>query len=87
MGRRWQNKSLGGEGMRKTKHWLMVMGSAVLLAVLGGVVGGAFVAAQEPAQEAGAEPAFVTDHSQCTLFGADRDQFYEDSVNRQARRS
>lgn len=79
----------GGDGMQKTKHWLMVLGSAALFAVLCGGLGGGgwvYLVAQEPAQDADAEPAFLTDHSQCTLFGADRDQFYEDSVNRQARR-
>ena len=68
---------VGGERMQKTKRWLAVIGCA-------GLCGGSwvFLGAQEPAPEL----VFNTDHSQCTLFGADRDQFYEESVNRMARR-
>jgi len=67
--------------MRKTKHWLAGTGLVLLC-------GGSwfYLAAQEPVKDAETDLVFNTDHSQCTLFGSDRDEFYEESVNRQARR-
>ncbi len=65
--------------MQRTKAWLAALGSALLC-------GGSWVllTAQEPIADV--DPEFTADHSQCSLFGADRDQFYEESVNRMARR-
>lgn len=71
--------------MKKTKAWLAALGSALLCGVVAFLVaGGSGVTAQEPIVEV--DPEFTADHSQCSLFGADREQFYEESVNRMARR-
>ncbi|MBY0503516.1 MAG: DUF1549 and DUF1553 domain-containing protein [Bryobacteraceae bacterium] len=67
--------------MRKTKRWLAGCGMALLC-------GGSWVylGAQEPQVVTDDEPVINADHSQCTLFGSDRDHFYEESVNRMARK-
>lgn len=59
--------------MGQAKRWLAGLG----LALCGG--SWVYLAAQD-------DEVINADHSQCTLFGSDREQFYEESVNRQARR-